>query len=62
MATTEKGFHGGSASSDHADCLKVLSEFVDDVELAYGKAATELRHEWYNLFVTYSKARRLVRD
>ena len=44
---------------DYQDALRVLNEFVADIEAA-GEKAVEA--DWPDLFVTYLKARRLVRD
>jgi len=61
-----KGFAGGSASSDHAQCLRVLDEFVSDIEEAYGLPGgmvdAGIKKDLPFLFTTYQKARKLVRD
>jgi hypothetical protein len=49
----------------NTQALAILAEFVNDVETVYGKDAEELRDMetgWYDLRVTYLKARKLVRD
>ena len=66
MAKT-KGFEGGSASSDHAACLAVLDEFVSEVEnfeslMEFEKPFESIEDGWPDLWVTYLKARKLVRD
>ena len=57
----KSGFHGGSAAADHAECLRVLGEFVAYVEQAdlCGDDTIQIPSA---LWPTYLKARQLVRD
>ena len=52
-----------NAAQDHAECLRVLDEFVSDVEAVEGDDLHEsVAQTWPDLWVTYQKARQLVRD
>lgn len=57
-----EGFSGGSTATDHAACLAVLDEFVSDIEAVEGGRRRSVARTWPDLWVTYRKARKLVRD
>lgn len=63
MAKQKNGWKGGRVPSDHAECLRVLDEFVGDIEAVVSDPNCEtVEITWPDLWITYLKARKLVRD
>ena len=63
--TTAKPKGKFSLVEDYRRCLRVLDEFVSDVERVHGKDAEDLADPdtgWIDLRITYLRAREIVRD